>query len=129
MNQADLHPELFAEDQKNIDRRTCKRVVPMEVLNLSMPRSGTMCKSAFSLSPFTTNKILSNEIRPRNPRLPRSLPLLQHILQHARPRHVDFPPACQIPRASPLGLLVAISIRHAARALHGFVRFSQRILR
>ncbi|KAE8443711.1 hypothetical protein EG329_001483 [Mollisiaceae sp. DMI_Dod_QoI] len=41
MGDAEIHPELFIKDQ-NIDRRKCKRVVPMEVLNLSMPRSGTM---------------------------------------------------------------------------------------
>ncbi|KAK5013158.1 hypothetical protein BJ546DRAFT_1064380 [Cryomyces antarcticus] len=35
------HPELYLQ-QKNIDRRTCTRVVPMEVLNLSFPRTGTM---------------------------------------------------------------------------------------
>ncbi|KAH7382049.1 P-loop containing nucleoside triphosphate hydrolase protein [Cadophora sp. MPI-SDFR-AT-0126] len=36
-----IRAELFSGDQ-NIDRRKCKRVVPLEVLNLSMPRTGTM---------------------------------------------------------------------------------------
>ncbi|PVH74649.1 hypothetical protein DL98DRAFT_603387 [Cadophora sp. DSE1049] len=38
-----IRAELFSGDQ-NIDRQKCKRVVPLQVLNLSMPRTGTMCK-------------------------------------------------------------------------------------
>ena len=38
------HPELFMPET-NIDRRQCQRVVPMEVMNLGFPRTGTMCKS------------------------------------------------------------------------------------
>lgn len=38
------HPELYMPET-NIDRRRCKRVVPMEVMNLGFPRTGTMCKS------------------------------------------------------------------------------------
>jgi len=41
------HPELFMP-QTNIDRRQCKRVVPMEVMNLGFPRTGIMCKSGGS---------------------------------------------------------------------------------
>ena len=41
------HPELFMP-QTNIDRRQRKRVVPMEVMNLGFPRTGTMCKSGGS---------------------------------------------------------------------------------
>lgn len=37
------HPELFKRDQ-NIDRRQGTRTVPMEVMNLGFPRTGTMCK-------------------------------------------------------------------------------------
>ncbi|KAH7333090.1 P-loop containing nucleoside triphosphate hydrolase protein [Rhexocercosporidium sp. MPI-PUGE-AT-0058] len=36
-----IRDELFSGDQ-NIDRQKCKRVVPLRVLNLSMPRTGTM---------------------------------------------------------------------------------------
>ena len=43
------HPELFLP-QTDIDRRQCKRVVPMEVMNLGFPRTGTMCKSGSSKS-------------------------------------------------------------------------------
>lgn len=35
-------PELFMED-KHIDRRTCKREVPMKVLVFGMMRTGTAC--------------------------------------------------------------------------------------
>jgi len=38
------HPEFFIPDS-NIDRRGAKRTVPMEVLNLGMPRTGTACTS------------------------------------------------------------------------------------
>jgi len=37
-----IRAEMFSGD-KNIDRQKCKRIVPLEVLNLSMPRTGTMC--------------------------------------------------------------------------------------
>jgi hypothetical protein len=40
-------PELYKED-KRIDRRTCKREVPMKVLVLGMMRTGTACQSLFS---------------------------------------------------------------------------------
>ena len=43
------HPELFMP-QMNIDRRQCERMVPMEVMNLGFPRTGTMCKSGGSQS-------------------------------------------------------------------------------
>ena len=36
------YPEIYA--QKDIDRRGCKRVVPMEILSLSLGRTGTMCE-------------------------------------------------------------------------------------
>jgi hypothetical protein len=36
------YPEIYA--QTNIDRRGCKRVMPMEILSLGMGRTGTMCK-------------------------------------------------------------------------------------
>lgn len=39
------HPELFLPDM-HIDRRKCERVVPMKVLSLGMPRTGTACMSA-----------------------------------------------------------------------------------
>lgn len=35
---------MLLEDQ-NIDRRKCRRVVPMEVLSLGYSRTGTMCKN------------------------------------------------------------------------------------
>jgi hypothetical protein len=38
----DKYPEIYA--QTNIDRRGCKRIVPMEILSLGMGRTGTMCK-------------------------------------------------------------------------------------
>lgn len=49
LTMVEKHPELFMP-QTNIDRRQCKRVVPMEVMNLGFPRTGTMCKSSGSLS-------------------------------------------------------------------------------
>jgi len=33
----------LSEHTTNIDRRTCKRVVPMEVLDLGLSRTGTSC--------------------------------------------------------------------------------------
>ena len=39
------HPELFKPDLQ-IDRQSGTRIMPMEVLNLSFPRTGTMCKSS-----------------------------------------------------------------------------------
>jgi hypothetical protein len=36
------HPELFVQET-DVDRHTCKRVVPMEVLSLGMSRTGTSC--------------------------------------------------------------------------------------
>ncbi|CZR70061.1 uncharacterized protein PAC_19962 [Phialocephala subalpina] len=55
MAQAELHPELFIKNQ-NIGRRTCKRIAPMEVLNLFMPRTGAMSirKSTTSSTPSPT---------------------------------------------------------------------------
>ena len=41
----DKHPELFQSDAK-IDRRSCKRVIPMQVLSLGFSRTGTACKLA-----------------------------------------------------------------------------------
>jgi len=40
LSERERHPELFQKDL-NIDRRTCKRVVPMQVLALGMSRTGT----------------------------------------------------------------------------------------
>lgn len=34
-------PELFFNT--NIDRRTCRRVVPLKVIVVGMPRTGTQC--------------------------------------------------------------------------------------
>ena len=42
------HPELFKPDLQ-IDRQSGIRTVPMEVLNLSFPRTGTMCESLYTL--------------------------------------------------------------------------------
>ncbi|KAJ7610979.1 P-loop containing nucleoside triphosphate hydrolase protein [Roridomyces roridus] len=39
------HPEMYIED-RGIDRHKCRRVVPMEVLNLSMSRTGTASMKA-----------------------------------------------------------------------------------
>lgn len=36
------HPELYTPDRK-LDRLHGQRTVPMEVLNLGFPRTGTMC--------------------------------------------------------------------------------------
>ena len=47
------HPELFTP-QTNIDRRQCERVLPMEVMNLGFPRTGTMSKSGSSQSYFSS---------------------------------------------------------------------------
>lgn len=41
---AETHPYFFRPDQ-DIDRRQCKRVVPMQVLSLGMSRTGTACAS------------------------------------------------------------------------------------
>lgn len=49
------HPELFQPDL-NIDRRQCKRVVPMEVLALGMSRTGTSCKSSSSREPSNSSR-------------------------------------------------------------------------
>lgn len=38
------YPELFQPDA-NIDRRTCRRTIPMEVLSLGLSRTGTTCES------------------------------------------------------------------------------------
>ena len=38
------HPEFFTPDRK-LDRLHGRRVIPMEVLNLGFPRTGTMCTS------------------------------------------------------------------------------------
>ena len=38
------HPELFKPDL-HIDRQSGIRTVPMEVMNLGFPRTGTMCES------------------------------------------------------------------------------------
>ena len=43
------HPELYVPEQ-NIDRRTCVRVVPMEVLNMGMSRTGTRCMMHHGIS-------------------------------------------------------------------------------
>lgn len=40
-----LHPEMYRPD-KGIDRHRCTRTVPLELLNLSMSRTGTASKSA-----------------------------------------------------------------------------------
>jgi hypothetical protein len=45
----DKHPELFVPDQ-NINRRKCKRVVPLQVMSLGMSRTGTACKSSQHVS-------------------------------------------------------------------------------
>lgn len=37
----DMFPELFVDT--NIDRRKCERVVPLKVIVLGMPRTGTQC--------------------------------------------------------------------------------------
>lgn len=42
MTLQEKHPELYLPEQ-NINRWTCVRVVPMQVLNLSMCRTGTQC--------------------------------------------------------------------------------------
>lgn len=42
------YPEIYA--QKDIDRRGYKRVVPMEILSLSLGRTGTMCEWFFRRS-------------------------------------------------------------------------------
>ena len=42
------YPELYA--QKDVDRRGYKRVVPMEILSLSLGRTGTMCEWFFRCS-------------------------------------------------------------------------------
>lgn len=41
--------------QSNIDRRTCERVLPMQVLVLGLCRTGTLCES----SPLATTKSLA----------------------------------------------------------------------
>ncbi len=43
-------PEMFEFEKGQIDRRTCRRVVPMEVLALGLPRTGTACKPVLSSS-------------------------------------------------------------------------------
>ena len=48
------YPQMFLPDS-NIDRRKCKREVPMEVLNLGFPRTGTACRTTqvFETCPTT----------------------------------------------------------------------------
>ncbi len=41
------HPELFSTSS-DVDIRTRKRIVPMEVLSLGMPRTGTACNQPSS---------------------------------------------------------------------------------
>ena len=43
------HPHLYTPDRK-VDRRYGIRTVPMEVLNLSFPRTGTMCNAPPTLA-------------------------------------------------------------------------------
>lgn len=47
MSDEDTHPYFFKSD-RDIDRRQCKRVIPMQVLSLGMPRTGTTCKLSAS---------------------------------------------------------------------------------
>ena len=49
------HPELFKPDLQ-IDRQNGIRTVPMEVMNLGFPRTGTMCeyRRIPNLIPFPT---------------------------------------------------------------------------
>ena len=51
------HPEQFKRDQ-NIDRRHGTRTVPMQVMNLGFPRTGTMCKC----TPPSSSLHLSNRV-------------------------------------------------------------------
>src|SRR5436190_10532857 len=99
------HPELFMP-QTNIVRRGCKRVVPMEVMNLGFPRTGTMCKSGVSLwlylavvlclvsiylQRMQTEIVLwgrSNSGSPEHTRL-QLLPFVHLLLQRPRLRHVE----------------------------------------
>lgn len=41
MTENERFPELFVNT--NIDRRTCRRVVPLKVIVVGMPRTGTQC--------------------------------------------------------------------------------------
>lgn len=41
MTEEERFPELFVNT--NIDRRTCQRVVPLKVIVIGMPRTGTQC--------------------------------------------------------------------------------------
>jgi hypothetical protein len=45
-NDYEKYPELFADDSR-IDPRTRKRTVLMRILNLSFPRTGTVCALPF----------------------------------------------------------------------------------
>lgn len=50
---------VLVQDGTDIDRRQCKRIVPMKVLVLGLCRTGTMCKSwpiSFSREVFLSTK-------------------------------------------------------------------------
>lgn len=43
---------VLVRDGTNIDRRQCRRVVPMKVLVLGLCRTGTMCESPIKIEPY-----------------------------------------------------------------------------
>ena len=47
------HPELFRPDLR-IDHQSGIRTVPMEVINLRFPRTGTMCECLYTLCQSVT---------------------------------------------------------------------------
>ena len=64
------HPELFTPD-KNIDRQHGVRTVPMEVMNLGFPRTGTMCTyDTGSLCKFLLDYVLTSHALPQLCKLP-----------------------------------------------------------
>lgn len=45
---------VLVRDGTNIDRRQCRRVVPMKVLVLGLCRTGTMCESLIETDAYNT---------------------------------------------------------------------------
>lgn len=54
LSERERFPELFVKD-KRIDRRQCKREVPMKVLVCGMMRTGTACQLPYRVSALASS--------------------------------------------------------------------------
>ncbi len=65
------HPELF-DDTMDVDPRKRKRILPLKVLSLGMPRTGTACTVSplYNIQDFrVANSASSNAAGSKHPRL------------------------------------------------------------